>query len=94
MIDLNKYIAKTDKIAQKYIYEESDYADCVVWEPRERTIVNKEICEKLQVVKFEDDNFNIPIMYDKLLKIYYGDYMKMPPIEKRIGHHFYDAYKK
>ena len=32
--------------------------------------------------------------YDKILTLTYGDYMKLPPEEKRIGHHFYKIYKK
>lgn len=38
-------------------------------------------------VKFEDELFVIPQEYDAILKIAYGDYMELPPEEKRwIGH--------
>ena len=36
--------------------------------------------------EFEGKKFNAPIGYDKWLKSFYGDYMKLPPIEKRIAH--------
>ena len=32
--------------------------------------------------------------YDKYLKAAYGDYMQLPPIEKRVSHHVFDAYWK
>ena len=34
-------------------------------------------------VPFEDTQVNIPVGYDKYLKIFYGDYMQLPPVEKR-----------
>jgi len=30
--------------------------------------------------------------YDEYLKNGYGDYWNLPPIEKRVTHHFFDAY--
>lgn len=42
--------------------------------------------EAKERIKFEDTNLNIPKEYDKYLKQLYGDYMKLPPVEKRNGH--------
>lgn len=36
--------------------------------------------------KFEKGKFYIPKNYDKYLTHYYGDYMKLPPKEKRVTH--------
>ena len=36
---------------------------------------------------FANLKVNIPKEYDKYLTVMYGDYMKLPPIEKRITHH-------
>lgn len=38
-------------------------------------------------VEFEDTTLPIPIGYDSYLKIAFGDYMKLPPIEKQKPHH-------
>ena len=35
---------------------------------------------------FEDGEFRIPTHYDKMLSSNYGDYMTLPPVEKRVGH--------
>lgn len=34
-------------------------------------------------MKFDKTEVPIPIDYDKMLKVHYGDYMKLPPVEKR-----------
>lgn len=39
------------------------------------------------LVPFEDHQFYIPGGYDNLLKIMYGDYMKLPPKEQQVVHH-------
>ena len=39
-------------------------------------------------VPFEDTEINVPVGYDKYLTVFYGNYMELPPIEKRsVQHH-------
>jgi lipopolysaccharide cholinephosphotransferase len=45
-------------------------------------------------VPFEGCTLKAPAAYDQVLRRLYGDYMKLPPEEDRIGHHFYRTYKK
>lgn len=42
-------------------------------------------------MKFEDMEASVPIGYDTCLSRQFGDYMKMPPEDKRISHHNVDA---
>ncbi|MEE1035233.1 MAG: LicD family protein [Agathobacter sp.] len=43
---------------------------------------------KTKEVPFEDTVINVPVGYDNYLKILYGDYMKLPPVEDRtVKHH-------
>ena len=37
---------------------------------------------------FEGISVSLPVEYDKWLKKVYGDYLKLPPAEKRVTHHF------
>lgn len=52
-----------------------------------RWLVKKDILDSLSLIKFEDDMFPCPANPDEYLRSCYGDYMKLPPIEKRqFGH--------
>lgn len=43
-------------------------------------------------VEFEGRRFSAPAGYDRWLRAFYGDYMKLPPVEKRVSHHKFKAY--
>lgn len=43
-------------------------------------------------LQFEDDKYLAPNGYDGYLTKLYGDYMTLPPEDKRCGHHFFKAY--
>ncbi|MBQ6214582.1 MAG: LicD family protein [Oscillospiraceae bacterium] len=43
---------------------------------------------------FEGEKFLAPYDYHAVLTETYGDYMQLPPIEKRVSRHTYDAYLK
>lgn len=84
---------KLEKIAQKYPYESSDFVSVIVWGTT-RTCYKKSFFENLIFSDFEDTQFFISPNYDEILRMQYGDYMKLPPENERIGHHFYKIYRK
>lgn len=47
---------------------------------------SKEPFNSMEKVKFEDTEFTVPSGYHKNLTEIFGDYMKLPPEEDRIGH--------
>lgn len=89
------FMKKLDDLLSLYQYEDCKYVGAAAWCTHpERNIYEKEWCENLIKGKFEDGEFYIPKEYDKMLKVTYGDYMKLPPEKDRIYHHMYKAYKK
>ena len=57
-------------------------------------IYDADIFEDLVLSQFEDRKYFIVNKFDNVLKACYGDYMKLPPEEKRITHHDFVAYFK
>lgn len=49
---------------------------------------------KSSTILFENEEFNAPYGYDNYLKKRYGNYLELPPVEKRVGHHTFNAYHK
>lgn len=49
------------------------------------TFLRKDYCEYIKA-DFEGHQFNIPVGYDRILKQLYGNYMKIPPEDKREKH--------
>ena len=48
---------------------------------------DKDIYDSYTRVKFEDSEFSAVSQYDLMLKGLYGDYMELPPVEKRVPAH-------
>ena len=42
-----------------------------------------EIYDNTMLAEFEGELFSIPERYDDCLRVYYGDYMQLPPVEQR-----------
>ncbi len=87
-----RLLKKMDKMAIKNSKKSADCADCTAWivnlKPYKTVWFNQ-----LEKHFFEEIEINIPSHYDDYLKMCYGNYMKMPPVEERIPHHFYKVYK-
>lgn len=86
---------KLSKLANNKNYDDYKYVGCIVWlSGGMRDIFEKEWFDKTLLLPFEDYKFRVPKNYEKVLEHIYGDYMKLPPIDQQIGHHFYRVFKK
>lgn len=52
----------------------------------------KSIFDTMINMEFEGKIYNAPSGYDTWLTLAYGNYMQLPPEEKRISHHTFEAY--
>ena len=62
------------------------------------TSYSRAVCEKAAFdsfleMEFEHKNYKVPSGYDEWLRALYGNYMELPPIEKRVSTHKFKAYK-
>ena len=53
-------------------------------------IFPKSAFEEQLYVDFEGYKLPIPVGYDDYLKMAFGDYMQLPPVEKRVCHHEFE----
>lgn len=87
-----RYFArKLDKKGQKYKYDECDYVNLTIWSTTVK-FFKKEWFATIERIQFEDSEFCVPKRYHEILTQCYGDYMKLPPEEQQIAHHYYTAY--
>lgn len=95
MVGKNYFQRKLAQLANKYDYDSSEYVGCFVWlSGGEKDIFKKEWFDESLSVPFCSGNFLVPKKYDLVQRHAYGDYMQLPPEKERIGHHYYQAYKK
>ena len=80
-------IDKIERIAKQYSYNESQYVGAITWGlygVGERML--KADFEKSVEVEFEGYKFPTFSCWDSYLQGLYGDYMQLPPLEKRKTH--------
>ena len=83
-----KYI----NIAKQYAYDDSVYVYATGGAFKEKDIFPRAWLSNGTELIFEGIKFQAPIKYDKYLRQLYGDYMELPPVEKRISHHHFVAH--
>lgn len=83
-----------NRYAQKYNDSESEY----VFECCQGLLLKNKFkasaFDKYIDLPFENRVYKVISGYDEYLKAAYGDYMKLPPVEKRISHHAFHAWWK
>ena len=92
LIGYKPFLKWSIKLAQKYKYDDSDIVGYASSYPANNKYLKKEWFSESLKVYFEKLQFNIPIGYHEYLTTQYGDYMQLPPENKRVSHHM-EAYK-
>ena len=79
---------KLFELVNKYDFDQSPYTGNLF----EHEIFSSDWFKEGSDVLFENEKFKAPKEADKYLKAYFGNYWELPPVEKRVGHHFFNAY--
>lgn len=88
--EINK---KIHRIATSYSFDESDYVGDMATNPSLMKL-DKKIFENYVEVDFEGKKFRSVADYNTFLIELFGDYMELPPEDKRVPHHDFVAYWK
>ena len=93
-ISVHKILKMMDKEARKYPFGSTPRAGVIINPYGTREIVDLSVFDNPICVKFEDGFYKIPAAYDTWLSSIYGDYMQLPPEDKRHSPHVSVAYWK
>lgn len=93
ILGLSRVQMQLEKAAMSIPFESSGYVGIPNWNWI-RLVYKREWYEDYIRVPFEDSEFFISKNYDGVLRAEYGDYMQLPPVEKRVFRHDYVAYKR
>lgn len=97
---MSRFVNKSklfDSIQKKYKnvdFDNVNFAAAVGGSYREKEILPKSVFANYVSLPFEGSEFKAISDYDKYLSSLYGEYMKLPPEEKRVSHHTFIAYYK
>lgn len=80
-------LKKMERICRRYDFNKAKNVMAYSGSYGEREVFPKSWLEGVVKMPFEGLSVNLFGGYDKYLHQLYGDYMQMPPIEKRISHH-------
>lgn len=88
-----RMISEYEKICREYNAQETDYSAYISWLLYERELWTDDVLGEGVPVQFEGEEFTAPTQYDQFLTTVYGDYMQLPPEEKRITRHNFTVYR-
>lgn len=89
---LSFLIKKIDKISRTYKYNDYDFVSISATSDQ-RLILNKDLFASSIRIEFEGIDVAAPIGYIEILKKNYGDYLKLPPVEKQVSNHGFKVFK-
>ncbi|MCQ2211191.1 MAG: LicD family protein [Paludibacteraceae bacterium] len=85
-VNVDRTLKRMEQSLRKYDYDESAFVGSMLGKYREKEVVPREWWGDGAMLDFETVKVRCPQEYDQLLTHIYGDYMKMPPEDKRVGH--------
>ncbi|MBR4246586.1 MAG: LicD family protein [Treponema sp.] len=88
----NTYAKKLNKMAMKNDFDTSRYVACSVFGYGRKEEMPKSVFDSFVELDFEDEKFNAMQGYEIYLTNLYGNYMKVPPLEKQVPKHDFEVY--
>ena len=78
---------KIDKLCMRNMGQQSKLVCIFLGQYSTKDIFDRDVFGEGKFVEFENSVFRVPEKYDKYLSSIYGDYMILPPLDKRVAPH-------
>lgn len=92
-ITFNQLLKVNERNTLKYQNDSNSKAgEAISFDSVKSGIINKDVFDDYMLVDFEGEKFYSIKKYDEFLCSVYGDYMILPPIDKRVTHHSFKAF--
>lgn len=88
----NWYAIKLHKLGMKNSFDESQFVANSIFGYHKKEQMPKSIFDEYILLDFEDRKFSAVKAYDTYLSNLFGDYMQLPPKEKQVSRHDFEAY--
>ena len=76
----------------RHPYEDSRLVGAILGSYGLKEVMERKTFDNYLNLDFEGKEYRAIAGYETYLKSLYGDFMTLPPLEKRVSHHFYDTY--
>ena len=95
LVGKRRILDKLNKINKMYPYEKSRFVGNTssLYDSTKNRMLRTDYDDYV-MLDFEGNKFKAPVNYDEMLRKWYGDYMKLPPLEQQKTHHSYKAVLK
>lgn len=87
-------VRKITRLATQYDYYTSNNVGMSTWGYGKKEVCSRQIFDESIKVEFEKQWYHAPKGYEVYLTNLYGNYMELPPLEKRKTHHLFKAFRK
>jgi phosphorylcholine metabolism protein LicD len=91
-VECKKYTLEMDDFISSYKFEDYQHTGFVLSPYFTKDYLKRSVYGEKKYLMFEDEEFCVPHDYKNVLETIYGDYMELPPVNKRGGHHYYKVY--
>lgn len=80
------------KQATKYAFDNCDFAAALTFPNKKPMLYKTQWFNNYIDICFEGETLRIIKNYDLYLRVIYGDYLQMPPVDQQVASHGFDAY--
>lgn len=94
MVNHKKLMKSIEKKYENFDFYSYEYVGNLCSDKREQSVIQRSVVDTYTTLTFEGEEFSVFTGYETYLTNMFGDYMQLPPEDKRVTHHTFVAYKK